>query len=70
MTVFDLDLKGGSSCEFELGEGTNTLIFVLRGKLKVQDEELKELSLAVFDRGGKIVRLQANENQTILRSLF
>ena len=70
MTVFDLDLNAGSSCEFELGEGTNTLIFVLRGKLKVQDEELKELSLAVFDRGGKIVRLQANENHNNIKLLI
>ena len=70
MTVFDLDLNAGSNCEFELDEGTNTLIFVLRGKLKVQDEELKELSLAVFDRGGKIVRLQANENHKNIKLLI
>ncbi len=59
MTVFDLDLKYNTDCEFDLEEGTNTLIFVLRGKLKVQDKSLKELNLAVFERSGKKIRLQA-----------
>ena len=65
MTVFDLDLKRGQNCEFDLEEGTNTLIFVLRGKLKIQSERAKELNLFIFERSGKTICLEALDEDNI-----
>jgi len=59
MTVFDLDINSGGSCELSFEEGTNTLIFVLRGELKIQGHKAKELNLIVFERGGNTIRLEA-----------
>ena len=58
-------LKRGQNCEFDLEEGTNTLIFVLRGKLKVQSERAKELNLFIFERSSNKIRLEGLDEDNI-----
>ena len=65
--VWDLRLEAGKAVELELPEGRNAAIVVLRGTVRVNDQQLtREATMALLDRAGRRVRLEANPSATVL----
>ena len=65
--VWDMRLKQGKSAELSLPEGWNTLLIVLHGTVMVNGSTLaREAQLVVFDRPGTTLRIEANNDATLL----
>ena len=65
--VWDLRLKGGKSLTLDLHEGRNTALVVLRGTVQVNGLELvREGQLALFERDGHQLSLEANNDAVVL----
>lgn len=67
MNVFDVRLKAGQSTEFDFRNGDTTVVFVLKGGLKLTSgEKVGEASIAVFEREGEKLKIAAEEDSTFL----
>ncbi|MCA0241312.1 MAG: pirin family protein [Proteobacteria bacterium] len=65
--VWDLRLAPGRSVELDLPEGRNVSVVLLRGAVRVNGTALeREATLALLDRGGQRVRLEASDHATVL----
>ncbi|MHC8395841.1 pirin family protein [Pseudomonas sp. LB3P93] len=65
--VWDLRLSGGKSLTLDLHEGRNTALVVLRGTVLVNGQELvREGQLALFERDGHQLSLEANNDAVVL----
>jgi redox-sensitive bicupin YhaK (pirin superfamily) len=65
--VWDLRLKGGKLLILDLHEGRNTALVVLRGTVQVNGlESVREGQLALFDRKGDQLTLEASEDAVVL----
>ncbi|KAI2671975.1 pirin family protein [Pseudomonas sp. TNT3] len=65
--VWDLRLNGGKLLTLDLHEGRNTALVVLRGTVQVNGLELvREGQLALFERNGHQLTLEANNDAVVL----
>jgi redox-sensitive bicupin YhaK (pirin superfamily) len=65
--VWDLRIKGGKLLTLDLHEGRNTALVVLRGTVQVNGlESVREGQLALFDRKGDQLTLEAIEDAVVL----
>jgi len=65
--VWDLRLNGGKLLTLDLHEGRNTALVVLRGTVQVNGVELvREGQLALFERNGHQLTLEANNDAVVL----
>ncbi|MBF4558257.1 pirin family protein [Pseudomonas sp. p50] len=65
--VWDLRLNGGKLLTLDLHEGRNTALVVLRGTVQVNGLELvREGQLALFERNGHQLTLEANNDAMVL----
>jgi redox-sensitive bicupin YhaK (pirin superfamily) len=65
--VWDIRLNGGKSVDLDLHEGRNTALVVLRGTVQVNGlEPVREGQLALFEREGDRLTLQANDDALVL----
>ncbi|AWM93321.1 quercetin 2,3-dioxygenase [Pseudomonas sp. 31-12] len=65
--VWDLHLNGGKLLTLDLHEGRNTAVVVLRGTVEVNGLELvREGQLALFERDGHHLSLEANDDAVVL----
>ncbi|RON47154.1 pirin family protein [Pseudomonas frederiksbergensis] len=65
--VWDLRLNAGKLLTLDLHEGRNTALVVLRGTVQVNGLELvREGQLALFERDGKQLSLEANNDAVVL----
>lgn len=65
--VWDLRLNGGKLLTLDLQEGRNTALVVLRGTVQVNGVELvREGQLALFERTGQQLSLEANNDAVVL----
>jgi redox-sensitive bicupin YhaK (pirin superfamily) len=65
--VWDLRLNGGKLLSLDLHEGRNTALVVLRGTVQVNGLELvREGQLALFERNGHQLTLEANNDAVVL----
>ena len=65
--VWDLRLNGGKLLTLDLHEGRNTAVVVLRGTVQVNGLELvREGQLALFERKGDQLSLEANSDAVVL----
>ncbi|TPG78531.1 pirin family protein [Pseudomonas arsenicoxydans] len=65
--VWDLRLKGGKLLTLDLHEGRNTALVMLRGTVQVNGQEsVGEGQLALFDRKGDQMTLEASEDAVVL----
>ena len=65
--VWDLRLNGGKSLTLDLHEGRNTALVVLRGTVQVNGlESVRQGQLALFDRKGDQLTLEASEDAVVL----
>jgi len=65
--VWEIRLNGGKSLTLDLHEGRNTALVVLRGTVQVNGQELAQQGqLALFERDGRQISLQANDDALVL----
>jgi redox-sensitive bicupin YhaK (pirin superfamily) len=65
--VWDIRLNAGKSLTLDLHEGRNTALVVLRGTVQVNGlESVRQGQLALFDRKGDQMSLQASEDAVVL----
>ncbi|MEX3777286.1 pirin family protein [Pseudomonas sp. MYb118] len=65
--VWDVRLNGGKLLTLDLHEGRNSALVVLRGTVQVNDqEEVREGQLALFERDGRQISLEANHDAIVL----
>lgn len=65
--VWDVRLNAGKSATFDLHQGRNTAVVVLHGAVEVNGQEVaREGQLALFDREGSSIRLEANNDAVLL----
>lgn len=65
--VWDLRLNGGKLLTLDLHEGRNTALVVLRGTVQLNGVELvREGQLALFERDGRQISLEANNDAVVL----
>jgi redox-sensitive bicupin YhaK (pirin superfamily) len=65
--VWDMRLNGGKLLTLDLHEGRNTALVVLRGTVQVNGQELvREGQLALFERAGQQLSLEANNDAVVL----
>lgn len=67
INVWDARLKAGGRVELDLPDGHTTLLAVLRGKVSINgDESAGPAELAILERAGTRVVLEAGEDATVL----
>lgn len=65
--LWDIRLNAGKSLTLDLHEGRNVALVVLRGTVQVNGRERAEAGqLALFDRTGDRITLQANDDAVVL----
>jgi redox-sensitive bicupin YhaK (pirin superfamily) len=65
--VWDLRLNAGKLLTLDLHEGRNTALVVLRGTIEINGlESVRQGQLALFDRKGDQMTLQASEDAVVL----
>ncbi len=65
--VWDIRLNAGKALTLDLHEGRNTALVVLRGTVQVNGQELvREGQLALFERNGDQLVLEANNDAVVL----
>ncbi|SOB52440.1 pirin family protein [Pseudomonas lundensis] len=65
--VWDIRLQGGKSATFDLREGHNTALVVLKGAVQLNGQEMaREGQLALFDRDGTQVHVDADQDAVFL----
>jgi len=65
--VWDLRLEVGKPAELEVTGGRTTALVVLRGALRAGDSEpVRGAEVALFDRAGERIRVEAEEAATVL----
>jgi redox-sensitive bicupin YhaK (pirin superfamily) len=66
INVWDLQLADGKSVDLNLPDGHTALAIVQTGAVRVNDTPVKAVELALFDRSGTQVRLQAEAASRVL----
>lgn len=67
MQVWDIKLNAGGRSEFALPDGWNTMLIVLHGTVQINGEDvLREAQMALLDRSGGTVTVEANNDATVL----
>jgi len=67
MNVWDLRLKAGHRVAFDLPDGHTTALFVLHGKLRLDERHaVRAAELAVLERAGSRLEFDVTEDATVL----
>ena len=66
ITALDLRLQAGARVEIDAPEGHSTLVLVLKGQVATAGRTVGEAALAIFDRGGEGVVVEAAGDATVL----
>jgi redox-sensitive bicupin YhaK (pirin superfamily) len=67
MNLWDIRLKEGRRAEFSAESGHTTALFVLKGRVRLDNgETVGEAEMAVFEREGEAVAVEALDNAIVL----
>lgn len=67
MNIWDVRLNAGHRAEFKVIDGDTTALFVLKGRIRLADgKEAGEADLAVLERDGEHLAVEAVEDTTLL----
>jgi len=67
INVWDARIRAGQRIEMEFTEGYTTLLAILKGRVRINGEETaRAAELAILDRAGTRVALEAVEDATVL----
>lgn len=62
INIYDVSSVGKDNLSFNLKDGTNTIIFILRGNLKVEDRLYEQQSVLIFERQGENINFESSKN--------
>lgn len=66
VNLFDLHLSAGSKVSLPVCEGHNSAALLMHGKVKIDDVDLSETQLVLFDLEGKNISVETIEDSIIL----
>jgi redox-sensitive bicupin YhaK (pirin superfamily) len=66
INLWDVGLKAGKWVEFKLPEGHTTAVFVAKGTLQLGSDTVREAEVAVMERAGDTLVIEALEDTTLL----
>jgi len=66
VNLWDIKLNAGKSVELTVPDGHNTMLFVRQGRIAVGDATVGPADLALLERDGTRIRLQAQEDTSLL----
>lgn len=66
MNIYQIEMNESSSVDLSFKEGTNTIILVMDGAINIDDTNIKKRHVALFDKDGRDIRINANSNSKIL----
>lgn len=66
INIYEINTTANDSIELELPEGSNTLLFGLKGQSKISGNIIKDRHLAILSRDGSKIKLEIRENSKIL----
>lgn len=66
ITALDLRLRAGARVDIDVPEGHSTLVLVLKGQVATAGQTVEEAALAIFERDGEGVVVEAAEDATVL----
>ena len=62
VNIYDIISKENKSISLSLENGTNTIILIMRGELKVQNKNFKDKNILIFEREGTEIELKVSDN--------
>ena len=66
VNLWDIKLNAGKSVELTVPDGHNTMLFVRQGRIAVGDATVGPADMALLERDGSRIRLQAQEDTSLL----
>ena len=66
MNIYQIRLPKGGSVPLDFESETNTAVLVLEGDLKVQNQSLKNSTIALFEKKGELIDLVAQKEAQVL----
>lgn len=66
VNLWDIKLLAGKTVELEVPEGHNSMVFVRQGKIALGSAVIGAADLALFEKDGTHIRLQAQEDTSLL----
>jgi len=66
VNLWDIKLQSGKTVELEVPEGHNSMVFVRQGKLALGSAVIGAADLALFEKDGTHIQLQAQEDSNVL----
>ena len=66
INVFDLTFEGEDDIELSLSSGSNTVIFVLRGEVSIEQNKYAKKNLIAFSREGRLLKYLETKNCKVL----
>ncbi|MGE5538714.1 MAG: pirin family protein [Gemmatimonas sp.] len=66
MNVWDVVLRAGRPVELPAAEGHTTALLVLKGRVRIENEEFGEAEMAVLTRSGANIAVAATEDAAVL----
>ena len=62
VNLYDIISKENKSISLKLENGTNTVILIMSGELKVENKNFKDKDILIFEREGSQIDLKVSEN--------
>jgi quercetin 2,3-dioxygenase len=62
INIYDINSTNDDDVLLRLASGTNTLIFVMRGDLKLGNKHYKEQSILIFEQGGDTINFKVSKS--------
>ena len=62
LNLYDIISKENKSISLNFENGTNTVILIMSGKLKVENKNFKDKDILIFERKGSQIDLQVSDN--------
>ena len=62
VNLYDIISKENKSISLKLEDGTNTLILIMSGELKVENKNFKDKDILIFEREGSQIDLKVSDN--------
>ena len=66
INVFDLTFNQSEKIDLKLNEGTNTVIFILKGEIEIDSKKFSSKELLAFSREGELIEISGTQNTKIL----
>lgn len=66
INLYEVDFEKNHELDFSFSSGTNTLVLVLKGEVKIEEHQLNKTSLAIYEREGERISFSAKSGSKLL----